>query len=467
MKLIKRSGILIPKEHQYDDFYIKIREFLERRVREYNKPTFQVNKFYLESEKFLLIPRNFPIQQYLFDYEIEDRSHDGEDIDIQHNIIPRSDSQVKAIQYLLNNESGILQLSPGVGKTVITIYMLAIRKKKSLILVHRDSLAEQWKKRLMEFTNISYDDIARLTSSTFEDDLKKPIIISTAQTITSLLTRNRKYFLSALDDANIGIFIADEVHTSVGAAKFSECSIHMPSRYTYGLSATPYRYDGNGDIIEFHLGSIFADDDPEGTMPAKVTVIMLDYEIDSAGRSRYLRWGGQFQRSRYLNQMKKSQPFLMTVKNLMDKLKQTRNLIMILERTVLIDELYEWLVFPSKSKFYKSASLSELNQRFTFATPGKCRDGIDAPWKDTVVMTSPISNIDQLSGRVTRTYPNKETPTIVDMVDYGCPEIGRTLFGRLKFYDMKKWPVQFVIVFKDGKVRKIDRQTAISILEGK
>jgi len=464
MKIIKRSGLLIPKEHQYDDFYIKIREFLERRAQEYNRSTFVINKFYIESEKFLLVPRNFPLQQYLFEYEIDDYTHDGEDIDIEHIITPRSESQEKAIKYILENENGILQLSPGVGKTVITIYMIATRKKKSLILVHRDSLAEQWKQRFMDFTNISYDDISRITSATFQKDLKSPIIIATTQTFMSLLKRKREEFLMALHEANIGIFVADEVHTSVGAPTFSECSIHIPSRYTYGLSATPYRYDGNGDIIQFHLGDIYTDEDVEGTMSAKVTVLMLDYKI-SAKSGGYIRWGGQFQKARYLNMMKKSKPFNTVIRALMNKLKKDRNVIAIFERTKQIDELYEWLKTPSKSKFYKSASLAELNQRFTFATPGKCRDGIDAAWKDAVIMTSPISNVDQLSGRVTRTYPDKKTPIIIDMVDYGCPEIARTLYGRIKFYDSKKWPVQYLL-FANNELKKIDRQVAMDILEG-
>jgi len=465
MKILKRSGLLISKEHQYEDFYIKIREFLERRSQEYNRSTFIVSKFYIESEKFLLIPRNFPIQQYIPSFELEDYTHDGDDIKIQHFITPRSEAQEKAIQYILSNKNGILQLSPGVGKTVITIYMIATRKKKSLILVHRDSLAEQWKKRFMDFTNVQYDNISRITSATFEKDLEKPIIISTTQTFMSLLKRKREEFLTALHKANIGVFVADEVHTSVGAPTFSECSIHIPSRYTYGLSATPYRYDGNGDIIEFHLGDIYADEDVEGTMPAKVSVILADYEISSKSGG-YIRWGGNFQRARYLNMIKKSKPFDQLSKGIINKIKHDRNVIMIMERVKQIDTLYDWLQFPSKSRFYQSATLKELNSHFTFATPGKCRDGIDAPWKDAIVMTSPISNIDQLSGRVTRTYPNKKTPIIIDMVDYGCPEISRTLYGRLNFYESKDWPVQY-LVFANNELRKIDKQVALDIIEGK
>jgi len=464
INIIKRSGLLISKEHQFEDWYIKIKEFLERRLKSYNSSASVVCRFYIESEKFLLIPRNFPIQQYIFDYDIKDVRHEGQPIKIEHNIKPRSEAQKKAMDFIMANENATLQLAPGVGKTVISIYMIAERKKKALIFVHRDPLAKQWRNRLKQFTNLEDDDIARLSSATFESDLDKPVIISTVQTFLSLLKRNRKDFLVKLNDAGVGVYVADEVHTSVGAPTFSECSIHVPSKYTYGLSATPYRYDGNGDIIEFHLGDIYADTDLEGTMDAKVVVLMLDYQIDTPNRARYIRWGGDFQRARYLNLIKKSKPFTEAMRGLLKRFK-TRDLICMAERIKLIEQLYDWMPSKSKAKFCGSGGLETLNSKITFATPGKCRDGIDAPWKDSIIMTSPISNIEQLTGRIVRDSEGKQTPIIVDMVDYGCNDIARTFHKRQQFYDDKKWPVQYLL-FSNGSLKPIDREVTHKILRG-
>jgi superfamily II DNA or RNA helicase len=465
MDVLKRSGLLIPKKYANSQVYVKIKEHLERRTREYNSSAFTINKFYLESEKYLLIPRYFPLQKFVINPKIHDHTHEGDIIRIQHNIKPRSETQEKAIDYYLKHENGIIQLSPGVGKTVITIYMIAERKRKSFILVHRDSLADQWRDRFLQFTNLQKDDIARLKSATLEEDLKKPIIITTNQTVTSLLKRSRKKFLMGLNDANIGIFVADEVHTSVGAPTFSECSIHIPARYTYGLSATPYRYDGNGDIIEYHLGPVFSDDNDSDTMNAKITVMLVDYEIDTPKRGVYIRWGGSFQRSRYLNLMKKSKPFRTVLRGLLNKLKKERNLLCIAERIKLIDEVYNELSHPSKSKFTASAKMDMLDYEVTFATPGKCRDGVDAPWKDCVIMTSPITNIEQLTGRVVRSKKGKKTPAIIDMVDYGCKDISQSFFKRKNFYEKKGWSIQYSI-FKNGKLRMINEEIAMTILRG-
>ena len=366
---------------------------------------------------------------------------------------------------MLTKESGILQLAPGVGKTVISIYMIAERKKKSLILVHRDTLADQWKQRFMDFTNLEEDDIARLTSAKFIEHLQKPIIVATTQTFISLLKRKREEFLIALNDAKIGVFIADEVHTSVGAPTFSECSIHMPSKCTYGLSATPYRYDGNGDIIEYHLGRIFADEDTEGTMDARVSVLLLDYQIDTPRRTQYIRWGGEFQRSRYLNLMRKSKPFLEAMGGLLRRLQNERDLLCMVERIKIIDDLYDTVSNKSKSKFCGSAKNDKLNYEVTFTTPGKCRDGVDAPHKDCVIMTSPISNIEQLTGRIVREVEGKKTPIIIDMIDYGCSNMARTFYGRKKFYDKKGWPVQY-LVFANNELKETDEHTAMEIIEG-
>lgn len=463
--IIKRSGLLIPSEYKNTEFYVNIKESLERRTKAYNTSDYIYNTFYIESDKFLLVPREYPIDKYMFATKIHNHQQEGKTIQINHNIKPRSESQTRAMKYLMNHNNGILQLMPGTGKTVISIYMIAERKKKSLILVHRDGLAEQWKNRLLQFTDLQDNDISRLTSATFEKDLDKSIIISTVQTFLSLIKRNKQDFLVALNNAQIGVFVADEVHTSVGAPTFSECSIHIPAKYSYGLSATPYRYDGNGDIIKFHLGPIFTDEDSSGTMEAKVTVFLLDYQIDTAKRGLYIRWGGKFQRARYLNMIRKSKPFMLALRGLLGRLKDDRDLICMVERIKLIDELYDWLPSESKSKFCGVGTIDTLNYKNTFATPGKCRDGIDAPQKDCVIITSPISNIEQLTGRINRVHPGKQEPIIIDMVDYGCKDIADTFNSRLSFYRKKGWPIQYML-FVNDKLRPIDDQMAHAIIKG-
>ena len=155
---------------------------------------------------------------------------------------------------------------------------------------------------------------------------------------------------------------------------------------------------------------------------------------------------------------------MLSIKGLLKRLKLDREMIVISERVKLIDELYDWLDHESKSKFCGSAKLSTLDSQITFATPGKCRDGIDAPQKDCLIMTSPISNIEQLAGRVIRSKADKKIPIIIDMVDFGCTYISNTFNNRYKYYKKKNWEVTYILL-KDKILYNIDKEEALSIIK--
>lgn len=459
INLVRTSGIVVPRvleifnRESYDD----IKSELTRTSKDYLGHTTITLQFFLEATNYLKVPRFFPINKYIKDFDVEDKIPKGEDILIDHRITLRDESQKDMVDYLLKNESGIIQAQPGSGKTVVSIYMVAERKKKTLILVHRDSLADQWKERFLQYTNLGEQDIVRLQSGSYQKGLQKPIIIATDQTFTSLLKRDRNNFIEELYKANIGIFIADEVHTSVGAPTFSECSIHVPARYVYGLSATPYRYDGNHDIIQYHLGQIYVPKGKSTTMAARVTVILMSYGLMTSKTGIYIKWGGQFNKARYLSQMVNSKPLMEICRSLLNKLsKEGREIIFVSERIKMILDLYESFGYDNKSLFIQNAKNEVLNFQVTFATPGKIRDGVDCPQKDCLILTSPIGNIDQMGGRISRIREGKQQPIVIDIVDIDEPEIYSSLFHRIKFYKdsslskKEEWEVQYILIDRSG-----------------
>jgi len=465
--LKKRAGIAIPRTYENDAFYVKMRASLTRRSMDYHQESlFVVHRFFLESKKFLTIPRFFPIHKYISDCQIEDHSHVGENIKIDHNIKFRDELQENMANHMLSCDNATIQAPPGSGKTVVALYVIAAKKKKTLVLVHRDTLVEQWAERALEHTNINKNDVVRLTSSNFIHALKKPLIITTDQTMVSILKRNRYNFLVALNQANIGMFIADEVHTSVGAPRFSECSLHMPAKLTYGLSATPYRYDGNGDVINYHLGDTYTPEGVASIMDAKVTVVLFDSGMLNKSY-KYIYWNNKFQRARYLNLLKNSKTFMSLCKGLLTKFSSNgREVIFVSERIKMIEELFKWLKVPSKSMFIRSATNKELKYQVTFATPGKVRDGVDIPKKDCLIMTSPIKNVEQMCGRIVREADDKSRPVVVDMIDTGVKDIRETYYGRLRYYRDKQWEINYLIAYSDGRINGIDEQVAIEIIRG-
>ena len=161
-----KSGIYISKAHKNQKFYQDIINDLTRVVTGYNDEV-KVYRFYKETENYLLIPRYYPLRKVgLGSIQInrEQFLEKPEQINIKHNIIPRNELQERSIKTLMGSQACILQLSPGTGKTVISIYVIAELKLKTLVLVHLESLVEQWKNRLLEFTNLNEEDISRLRS---------------------------------------------------------------------------------------------------------------------------------------------------------------------------------------------------------------------------------------------------------------------------------------------------------------
>lgn len=462
--ILRDSSLIIENSSQQ---YESIKAYLTRVFKSYHDNSNYIAEFYSkDNSSNIRIPRYFPLEKFYKEFEVIDILNNGEDIGIETNIVLKNDLQIETSDYMLNNNKGIIKLDPGSGKTVISIYVISKRKKKSLILVHRNSLVDQWKERFLQFTNLKEEQITIFKTSSIEKSLNSPIVISTVQSLLSAIENNEKNNIKeVLKKSNFGICIADEIHTTLGAQNFSKCSLYIPSIVNFGLSATPLRKDGTDDILSYHLGNIYSPIGNSDTMEAIILVILFDFKIVRGGRrNKYFYFSGKFEKSRYLSQMKKSESFFNVSFSLLDKFKD-RNIIFINERIEIIEILYHNIKEDNdKSKFIQNAGNEELEKRVTFATPGKIRDGIDIPKKDLLIMSSPISNINQLSGRVIRSYPNKKHPILVDLVDIGCKDIYSTYWNRFKFYSEKKWKIKYFEV-TNNIVSEIEYDRIIELLK--
>jgi len=469
----KTSGIIIPRRYEECQFYNEIKHDLTRHVREYQKSTFITNHYYLEAKNTLKIPRFFPIEKYVNEIEVVQEINDGQDIIINCNIELRDELQKNIVKYMITNTNGIIKANPGSGKTIVSIYSVCYLKKKTFILVHRDSLVEQWigpgtidkKQGFLSYSDIDKNEIGRLNSNNFKNVLKKSIILCTDQTFTSLLRRaKREEFLIELNNANIGIFIADEVHTTVGAPTFAECSLHIPSKRVFGLSATPDRQDGTTNIIKYHLGEIYVPEGKSSTMDARVTVLLFDFGFLPKSRF-YIYYNDFFQKTRYLKILKNSKIFMNIIVSLVNKfVNDNRQILVVGERIKLLELLFSKCKSNSKGIFMAGSSMDEIEKQVTYTTPVKSRDGVDYVSKDCLILSSPITNIDQMSGRALRPKAGKLQPLLIDLVDIGISDVKRTLFGRLEFYKSRDWEVKFIFISSNGKKNEISEEQVIEIL---
>ena len=175
MDVKRRAGIIIPSEKYMDQpFYGQVKKFLTRTSQSYQYSHVETSRYFIESQNFLVIPRWFPLEKYVY-FNIEDLRNPGKSIAINHSIKPRDEIQERAMQHMMENECATMELMPGVGKTVISIKTIAERAIKTIVLVHLDNLVEQWRDRVVQFTDCKREHVSRLRSATMPDDLDKPI----------------------------------------------------------------------------------------------------------------------------------------------------------------------------------------------------------------------------------------------------------------------------------------------------
>ena len=154
--------------------------------------------------------------------------------------------QNAAIRDLAKSESGVLIAPPGAGKTVIGCALICKRKLPTLILVHRKQLADQWKQRLLQFTDLKKKQIGIYD---LKGKKRKGIVdIGMLQTLAH-----------SNDDSQLiteyGFVIVDECHR-VPAPSFEPVLKRIEARHYIGLTATPYRKDGLDRIITMQCGPI-------------------------------------------------------------------------------------------------------------------------------------------------------------------------------------------------------------------
>jgi superfamily II DNA or RNA helicase len=125
---------------------------------------------------------------------------------------------------------GVLTLPPGYGKTAMALAFAGHLKFKTLIVVHKEFLANQWRDRIKTFCPGA--TIGRIQQDVF--DVEKDFVIAMIQTMCMRELGSLSQF---------GFLIVDEAH-HIGAAAFSQAMLKLCPKYTLGLTATPERKDG-------------------------------------------------------------------------------------------------------------------------------------------------------------------------------------------------------------------------------
>ena len=142
---------------------------------------------------------------------------------------------------------GLISLPCGGGKTVLFIYLLIkVIRKKAIIVVHTNQLADQWEERFNFFCpNIK---IGRVQGST--------IFIDNCDVVICMLqTLSMKEDLDPMLFDDFSVLGIDECHL-VCTETFSKILTRWGTKYNFGLSATPTRKDKLEKVLFAHIGGL-------------------------------------------------------------------------------------------------------------------------------------------------------------------------------------------------------------------
>jgi len=292
--------------------------------------------------------------------------------------------------------------------TTVALALSAQLKVRTMIVVHKEFLANQWVEKIKEFCPGA--TIGRVQGDVF--DVEKDFVIAMIQTMSQ-----REFDKAAFD--SIGLLVVDEAH-HIGAPAFSQFMFKICPKFTLGLTATPERKDGLTRLLYWFLGPEFFR--IERVNQGLTRVHTLNYMDPAFKESPPVTRFGQLNMAGMINIVTELEPRNdLIVQTAEGALEDGRRVLILSDRREHCFYLQNRL--GSKAKLYiggmKEKDLEESSRApIVIATFQLAHEGLDIPALDTVILSTPKSDIKQSIGRIMRETAGKlNDPLIFDIVD--------------------------------------------------
>lgn len=316
--------------------------------------------------------------------------------------------QNEAMARAIKAGHGILSLPCGFGKTTVSLAIACKLGYRTMIIVHKEFLANQWKERIKQFCPHASIGIVQQNKKEVDCDF----IIAMLQSLSL-----KEYSFGDFD--SIGTVIVDEAH-HICAKVFSQSLFKLCPKHIFGLSATPNRKDGLTKVLNWFIGPTFFSIERENQEHVNVYPIEFtcDRYEDPPPCTRYGKLSLPTMITEVTEIPDRNSLILATLRDL---LKTTRQILVLSDRRFHCEYLHQ--KFREMSGLYmggmkEDALLESSKKRIIFATFSQAHEGLDIPSLDTVILATPKSDIVQSIGRVMReTHGKKNDPHIYDIVD--------------------------------------------------
>src|SRR5210317_1301306 len=319
---------------------------------------------------------------------------------------------------------GVLSLPCGYGKTTVSLAIACKLGYRTMIVVHKQFLADQWRERIQQFCPGATIGVVQQNKKEVECDF----VIAMLQSLSL-----KEYSFSDFD--SIGTVIVDEAH-HICAKVFSQSLFKMCPRHIFGLSATPVRKDGLSKVLHWFMGPTFFA--VERQNQEQVEVFSVQYECPMFKNPPPCTRNGQLSLVNMITELVEHRDRNKMLVSLVKKASQgTRQLLVLSDRRQHCEFLHQ--CFPKSSGLYmggmKEADLeASSKKKIIFATFSQAHEGLDIPTLDTVILATPKSDIQQSIGRVMReTKGKKNNPHIYDINDQWSM-LPAMWYKRLKVY---------------------------------
>lgn len=301
--------------------------------------------------------------------------------------------------------NGVLCLPCGQGKTATALAIAAKMKRKTIIIVHKEFLANQWRERIAQFCPGS--TVGLIQGDTW-DVVGHDFVIAMIQTLCVRDHTPDQFKM-------FGMLVVDEAH-HIGAPAFCKTMFKLTPEFTLGLTATPERKDGLTCILYWFLGNVFYS---MNQSVSELNVTRLDFDHESFRAGPMLNKFGKVSMAHMVNHLVDiPERNELILKHVREAVGRGRRILVLSDRRGHCEWIHEQLG-DDVSGLYMGGMKQEQHEEASHkqvivATFTLAYEGLDIPSLNTLFLVTPHSDVKQAVGRITRTPGTKEVFDIVD-----------------------------------------------------
>lgn len=430
--IVLDSGINFPIQSLSKSFISKLKSFASfenpqiKLLLSLRKPLYNTPKYlkgYEESSDFLTLPRG--LKEKLFEYLnynlvkykiIDNRVF--EKIETKRILFTLRAEQEDAIKEILKYDSSICVAPPGFGKTLIGAKIFEQRAVKTLIIVNKNMLLDQWISRFVDYFGYKKSDIGFLGKS--QNRLNGNIDIATMQSLNNIPELVENYTQ----------VIVDECH-HIPALTFEQIVKNFKGKYILGLSATPNRKDELDPILYQQLGNISYEYKKPKTHTNRLLVIKTEFTSSADNYAAIIK--------ELVSNEDRNRQIVKTIKENID-----RKILLLSDRiehlnlleNILKEEKIDFVsVHGSQNKKEQVENMQKVKtSSLILATSSFFGEGIDFPHLNTIIFATPISFYGRLIQYLGRIGRGNQECLAIDFLDSKNAMLNSTYKKRLEGY---------------------------------